>query len=61
MRSQVEDAVVMYDHDNLRPRGFGFVTFATDEAAAAVMATGNMQPLQDTRSEIKLTINCSSR
>lgn len=51
----------MYDHDNLRPRGFGFVTFATDEAAAAVMATGNMQPLQDTRSEIKLTINCSSR
>jgi RNA recognition motif-containing protein len=24
----VEDAVVMYDHENKRPRGFGFVTFA---------------------------------
>ena len=55
MRSQVEDAVVLYDHDNLRPRGFGFVTFATDEAAAAMSAAGDMQPLQDMRSEIKLT------
>lgn len=47
--------MVLYDHDNLRPRGFGFVTFATDEVAAAMRAAGNMQPLQDTRSEIKLT------
>lgn len=24
---QVDDAVVMYDHENKRPRGFGFITF----------------------------------
>lgn len=27
----VEDAVVMYDHDSKRPRGFGFVTFVLED------------------------------
>lgn len=32
----VEDAVVMYDHDNKRPRGFGFITFAEEDAVDKV-------------------------
>lgn len=37
---QVRDAVVMYDRDN-RPHGFGFVTFGTDEAAAAMKSANH--------------------
>ena len=33
---EVEDAVVMYDHDNKRPRGFGFITFIHEEAVEQV-------------------------
>lgn len=33
----VKDAVVMYDHENKRPRGFGFVTFQDDESVAKVI------------------------
>lgn len=32
----VEDAVVMQDHNTKRPRGFGFVTFSTSNAALKV-------------------------
>lgn len=32
----VEDAVVMFDHDSKRPRGFGFVTFAAEESVDQV-------------------------
>lgn len=32
----VEDAVVMYDHDSKRPRGFGFVTFVSEDAVEQV-------------------------
>lgn len=39
----VEDAVVMYDHDNKRPRGFGFVTFASEESVDKVFGRGQMQ------------------
>ncbi|KAI8463984.1 MAG: hypothetical protein J3K34DRAFT_372272 [Monoraphidium minutum] len=34
----VEDGVVMYDHDNKRPRGFGFITFAEEESVDKVFA-----------------------
>ena len=33
---EVEDAVVMYDHDNKRPRGFGFITFAAEDSVDQV-------------------------
>ena len=46
----------MYDHDNRRPRGFGFVTFGTDEAASACKNTGMMQTLHDKPIEIKLAV-----
>ncbi|KAI7846467.1 hypothetical protein COHA_000002 [Chlorella ohadii] len=43
----VEDAVVMYDHENKRPRGFGFITFAEEEAVEAVFARGTIQTIHD--------------
>lgn len=49
----VKDAVVMYDHENKRPRGFGFVTFQDDDAVAKVFANGVMQTLHDKKIEIK--------
>jgi hypothetical protein len=49
----VEDAVVMYDHDNKRPRGFGFITFAEDESVDKVFAHGAMQNIHDKQIEIK--------
>ena len=32
----VEDAVVMYDHDSKRPRGFGFITFVLEDTVDQV-------------------------
>lgn len=52
----VEDAVVMYDHDNKRPRGFGFVTFATEDAVDQVFAKGAMQTIADKQIEIKSAV-----
>jgi hypothetical protein len=49
----VEDAVVMYDHDNKRPRGFGFITFAAEESVDKVFAHGAMQNIHDKQIEIK--------
>uniref|UniRef100_A0A7S0RI27 RRM domain-containing protein n=1 Tax=Chlamydomonas leiostraca TaxID=1034604 RepID=A0A7S0RI27_9CHLO len=49
----VEDAVVMYDHDNKRPRGFGFVTFASEESVDKVFGRGAMQMILDKQIEIK--------
>lgn len=37
---QVEDAVVMYDHENKRPRGFGFITFAGEGWAGGLGRAG---------------------
>lgn len=37
----VNDAVVMYDRNTLRSRGFGFVTYSTIESAHAVLATAH--------------------
>lgn len=53
---QVEDAVVMYDHDNKRPRGFGFITFSAEEAVEAVFGGGTMQTLHDKPIEIKRAV-----
>ena len=33
----VEDAVVMYDHDTKRPRGFGFITFVLEDTVDQVL------------------------
>jgi len=49
----VKDAVVMYDHENKRPRGFGFVTFQDDDAVTKVFSNGVMQTLHDKKIEIK--------
>ncbi|EHA8587257.1 heterogeneous nuclear ribonucleoprotein 1 [Cocos nucifera] len=33
----ITDVVVMYDHNTQRPRGFGFITFASEDAADTVL------------------------
>ena len=33
----ITDAVVMYDHETQRPRGFGFITFDTEDAVEKVL------------------------
>ena len=53
---KVEDAVVMYDHDNKRPRGFGFITFAEEEAVEAVFSKGTLQTIHEKQIEIKRAI-----
>lgn len=52
----VDDAVVMYDHDNKRPRGFGFITFSSEEAVDAVFTGGSLQTLHDKPIEIKRAV-----
>lgn len=52
----VDDAVVMYDYDNKRPRGFGFITFAEEEAVEAVFAKGKIQTIHEKQIEIKRAI-----
>lgn len=50
---EVEDAVVMFDHENKRPRGFGFVQFAVEESVDRVFGRGAMQTILDKPIEIK--------
>ena len=45
-----------YDHDNKRPRGFGFVTFASEEGVDAVFTGGSLQTLHDKPIEIKRAV-----
>ncbi len=52
----VEDAVVMYDHENRRPRGFGFITFTEEEAVDKVFDRGTMQTIHDKEIEIKRAV-----
>lgn len=52
----VEDAVVMYDHDNRRHRGFGFITFTEEEAVDKVFERGTMQTIDDKEIEIKRAV-----
>ena len=46
----------MYDHDNRRPRGFGFVTFAAEESLEMVFAKGSLQSIADKQIEIKSAV-----
>ena len=52
----MDEAVVMYDHDNKRPRGFGFVSFFNEESVEAVFTSGVMQMLHDKPIEIKRAV-----
>lgn len=52
----VEDAVVMYDHENRRPRGFGFITFAEEEAVEKVFQLGTIQVINEKQIEIKRAV-----
>ncbi|GIL52161.1 hypothetical protein Vafri_8007 [Volvox africanus] len=52
----VEDAVVMYDHENKRPRGFGFVTFAEEDAVDRVFSHGAVQTIADKPIEVKAAV-----
>ncbi|KAG2494515.1 hypothetical protein HYH03_007283 [Edaphochlamys debaryana] len=52
----VEDAVVMYDHENKRPRGFGFVTFAEEEAVERVFSHGAVQTIAEKPIEVKAAV-----
>ena len=46
----------MYDHDNKRPRGFGFVTFVSEESVDSVFMGGSLQTLHDKPIEIKRAV-----
>ncbi|KAI3436696.1 hypothetical protein D9Q98_006111 [Chlorella vulgaris] len=52
----VDDAVVMFDHENRRPRGFGFITFVEEEAVDLVFARGTIQSIHDKQIEIKRAV-----
>lgn len=52
----VEDAVVMYDPHSSRPRGFGFVTFESEESVDNVFLHGVMQELHEKQIEIKRAV-----
>ena len=48
--------MVMYDHDNKRPRGFGFISFYSEEAVDLVLASGVWKTLHDKPIEIKRAV-----
>ena len=52
----VDDAVVMYDQHNHRPRGFGFITFVDEKSVDAVFAEGFIQTIHNKEIEIKRAI-----
>ncbi len=52
----VDDAVVMYDQHNHRPRGFGFITFADEKSVDDVFAEGFIQTIHNKEIEIKRAI-----
>jgi RNA-binding protein Musashi len=52
----VDDAVVMYDQHNHRPRGFGFITFVEEKSVDAVFAEGFIQTIHNKEIEIKRAI-----
>ena len=52
----VEEAVIMYDHGNRRPRGFGFITFEREESVDTMLLHGNVQSLHEKHIEIKRAV-----
>lgn len=52
----VKDAVVMYEHDTKRPRGFGFVTFVNQQSINALFETGKIHRICDKSIEVKLAV-----
>ncbi|GIM05982.1 hypothetical protein Vretimale_10387 [Volvox reticuliferus] len=46
----------MYDHENKRPRGFGFVTFAEEDAVDRVFSHGAVQTIADKPIEVKAAV-----
>lgn len=52
----VEDAVVMYDHENRRPRGFGFITYTEEDSVERVFAHGAIHTLHDKPCEVKRAV-----
>lgn len=52
----IEDAVVMYDQDNKRPRGFGFITYAEERDVEKVFAKGSLHMMHDKQIEIKRAV-----
>ena len=46
----------MFDHENRRPRGFGFITFSEEEAVEAVFGRGTIQTIHDKQIEIKRAV-----
>ncbi|GAB4820691.1 hypothetical protein N2152v2_007737 [Parachlorella kessleri] len=53
---EVDDAVVMYDHENKRPRGFGFITFTEEEAVEKVFTKGAIHSIHEKQVEIKRAV-----
>lgn len=53
---EVDDAVVMYDHENKRPRGFGFITYTEEEAVEKVFAQGAIHSIHEKQVEIKRAV-----
>lgn len=52
----IEEVVVMLDHEHKRPRGFGFVTFVSEESIDLVFSRGSIQTLHDKQIEIKSAV-----
>ncbi|XP_047313863.1 heterogeneous nuclear ribonucleoprotein 1-like [Impatiens glandulifera] len=52
----VSDAVVMYDHNTQRPRGFGFITFDSEESVDKVLMMKPFHVLNGKMIEIKRAV-----
>ncbi|XP_020571537.1 heterogeneous nuclear ribonucleoprotein 1-like isoform X2 [Phalaenopsis equestris] len=51
----INDVVVMYDHNTQRPRGFGFITFESEEAVIKVLQK-SLHELNGKMVEVKIAI-----
>ena len=52
----VKDAVVMYEHETKRPRGFGFVTYLNPDAVRSLFGSGKIHRMCDKNIEVKLAV-----